>query len=62
MDNEIKTDNIVLDHAAEALYPEIYIPEMSLSGELCTLIISVSFPFPNERYQLISQSPANKCQ
>lgn len=26
-DNEIKTDNIVLDHAAEALYPEIYIPE-----------------------------------
>lgn len=29
--------------------------ERSLSGELCTLIISVSFPFPNERYQLISQ-------
>lgn len=30
--------------------------ERSLSGELCTLIISVSFLFPNERYQLISQS------
>ena len=29
--------------------------ERSLSGELCTLIISVFFPFPNERYQLISQ-------
>jgi hypothetical protein len=29
--------------------------ERSLSGELCTLIISVSFPFPNEKYQLISQ-------
>lgn len=26
--------------------------ERSLSGELCTLIITVSFPFPNERYQL----------
>lgn len=32
-----------------------YTTERPLSGDYSMLIISVSFPFPNDRYQLISQ-------